>query len=148
MESDKIERLLDKYFEATTTVAEEKELRSYFSGKNVASHLEKYAPMFQFFTETKEERYTKQVPLPKAESPTKALYKWVSIAAAVVLFVGLYFGQRSTSPSPSLESEFTQEEIASAQEAMALLAQNFSKGTQQLSYLEEFEKNTNKFLIK
>jgi hypothetical protein len=47
-----------------------------------------------------------------------------------------------------LAEEFTPEEIASAQEALALLAINFNKGTEQLNHLEEFQKNTNKFLTK
>jgi hypothetical protein len=140
MELDNIEKLLEKYFEATTTVAEEETLRTYFSQESVATHLEQYAPMFQYFSNAKKERFTKQVPL----KPRKRLYGWISAAAAVIICAGLFFNQ----PEGSLESEFTQEEIASAQAALALLGDNFSKGTQQISHLEEFEKNTNKFLIK
>ena len=81
MELDNIERLLEKYFEATTTVAEEQTLQAYFSQEEVASHLEQYRPMFNYFSIAKEERYTKQVPL----KPRKRNYKWLSIAAVVVL---------------------------------------------------------------
>ena len=31
MELDRIEKLMEKYFEATTTVAEEEQLRDYFT---------------------------------------------------------------------------------------------------------------------
>ena len=59
MELDNIEKLLEKYFKATTTVAEEKTLETYFSQESVATHLEQYAPIFQYFSTAKEERFTK-----------------------------------------------------------------------------------------
>lgn len=148
MESDKIKKLLEKYFEATTTASEEASLRDYFSQDNIADHLEQYAPMFHYFSEAKEERFTKEVLKPKINTSRKVWYSWVSVAAIVALLVGVYFNFDTPSTSVvTLEDEYTQEEIASAQEALSLLAINFNKGTDRLSYLEEFEKNTNRFLI-
>ncbi|NHF59375.1 hypothetical protein FK220_008490 [Flavobacteriaceae bacterium TP-CH-4] len=145
MELDNIEKLLEKYFEAATTVAEEETLRTYFSQESVPTHLEQYAPMFQYFSNAKEERFTKQVPL----KPRRNYIKWVSVAAVGVLLIGLYFGQPSKSSDPTdLAEVYTQAEIESAQEALAMLGVNFQKGTAQLSHLEEFEKTTNKFLTK
>ena len=139
MELDNIEKLIEKYFEATTTVAEEETLRTYFSQESVAPHLEQYTPMFQYFSSAKKERFTKQVPL----KPRKKRYGWVSAAAAVAICAGLYFNQPKT-----IEGEYSPEEIAAAQEALALLGSNFNTGTKQISHLDEFEKNTNRFLIK
>ncbi|WP_405397417.1 hypothetical protein [Maribacter sp. Asnod2-G09] len=143
MELHNIEKLIEKYFEATTTVAEEEKLRRYFSEDEVAPHLEQYESLFNYFTKAKEERFTKQVPL----KPRKNYLKWVSVAAIAVFMVGLYFYQ-PTPPPVTLADEYTPEEIESAKEALALLAMNFNKGTEQLYYLEEFEKTTNKFLTK
>lgn len=139
MELTKIEELLEKYFEATTTVAEEKELKSYFSSENVDPNLKHYQPIFSQLTKAKKETFNKKLPLKRKSG----IYKWMSIAAAITLLFGIYFLQPK---NESLESQYTQEEIASAQEALKLLAFNFEKGKQQISYLEEFEKNTNKFL--
>jgi hypothetical protein len=149
MELDNIEKLLEKYLEATTTVAEEETLRNYFSQDSVATHLEQYSPMFQYFSKAKEERYTKQLPLaPTVVSSRRNYFKWASVAAVVLLF-GMYFGKSyMVEQTNTLEEEYTQEEIAQAQEAFKLLAFNFNKGAEQLSHLNEFEKNTNKFLIK
>ncbi len=55
MELDRIERLLEKYFEAETTEAEEQVLRDYFTGDSVAEHLEQYSAMFSFFSSAKQE---------------------------------------------------------------------------------------------
>ena len=144
MESHNIEELLDKYFEATTTVAEEETLRHYFSNESVAAHLEQYAPMFQYLSNAKEERFTKQVPIKTRKR--KNLFRWASIAAVAVLLFGIYFNRPLAPEDPF--KDYTQEEIAAAQKAFSLLAVNFNKGRDQLSHLDEFEKNTNKFLIK
>lgn len=143
MELHNIEKLIEKYFEATTTVAEEETLRKYFTEGNVAPQLEQHAPLFNYFTKAKEERFTKQVPL----KPRKNYLKWASVAAIAIFMVGLYFYQ-PTPPPVTLADEYTPEEIESAKEALALLAMNFNKGTEHLNHLEEFEKTTNKFLTK
>lgn len=148
MELDKVERLVEKYFEATTTIAEEESLREYFSKKDLPVHLEQYAPMFQYFAVAKQERFTKKLPLTqKPRIIVRNIYKWASVAAMVVFSIGVYFYNSTTEPV-SLADEYTPEEIASAREALSLLAMNFNKGTEQLYHLEEFEKNTNKFLTK
>ena len=144
MELVKIEKLLEKYFEADTTASEEKVLRDYFSRETVAEHLKKYAPMFNYFSEEKEERSVKEFLPPGSGTSRKIWYSWFSAAAIVLLLVGVYFSMGTS--SNALEDEFTQEEIAAAQEALSLLSSNFKKGTGRITYLEEFEKNTNRFL--
>lgn len=143
MELINIEKLLEKYFEATSTVAEEKILQEYFSQENVAPHLEEYKSMFNYFSNAKKERFTGQVPL----KTRKIKYlKWISVAAVAILFVSIYFNYNNQN-SVSFEEEYTQEELESAQKALELFADNFNVGTQGVSYLSEFEKNTNRFLI-
>lgn len=138
MELDNIEKLLEKYFEATTTVTEEEILRTYFSQKNVATHLKQYAPMFQYFSKAKEEQYTKQVPL----KPRKNYYKWISVAAVAVLMFGVYFGSDSYKDyQEQKQAEYAYNET---KKAMSLLASNFGKGTEKMAYLNEFDTTTQK----
>ena len=49
MELDKIQKLLEKYFEATTTVAEEEQLRDYFSSDSVAPEHHQFKDLFTFY---------------------------------------------------------------------------------------------------
>ena len=61
MALDRIEKLLEKYFEAETTIAEEKELKDYFASSDVAQHLEQYKLLFGYFSEAKKQEYIKTV---------------------------------------------------------------------------------------
>ncbi|MFD2098305.1 hypothetical protein [Flagellimonas iocasae] len=134
MELDNIEKLVEKYFEANTTVAEEEQLRDYFSQEKVATHLEQYKPMFNYFSIAKEERYTKQVPL----KPSVNYYKWISVAAAVVLTFGIYFGNQYQE-NKRLEQEKAEYAYQETKKAFELLAENFNRGTEKVAYLKEFE---------
>ncbi len=138
MESGKIEKLLDNYFEATTTVAEEEALKEYFSGDEVAPHLEKFSPLFNYLSHAKEERFTKQVPL----KPRKFNYRWISVAAAVILAVGIYFGPDTYRDyQEQREAEYAYQET---KKALSLLASNLERGTEKVAYLNEFEQATQK----
>lgn len=137
MELDRIEKLLENYFEATTTEAEEEILRAYFSQEKVATHLERYAPMFGYFSKAKEERFTKQLPLAQKAESRKNLYSWLSVAAAVVLMVGIYFG-KSYQDERRLEREQAKYAYNETKKALDLLAENFGRGTEKVAYLNEF----------
>ena len=49
MELNKIEELLEKYFEGNSNEQEEQKLRAYFAQENIAEHLVSYRQMFVFF---------------------------------------------------------------------------------------------------
>ena len=143
MELTNIEKLLEKYFEATTTVAEETTLQEYFSQQDVAPHLQEYQPMFQYFSAAKKEQSTRPVPLKRA---TKSYYKWISVAAVAALMFGIYFGTKPITKSNG--GEINDPEIAyqETKKALNLIAQNLNKGTESLAYLGEFEEAKNKIL--
>jgi hypothetical protein len=148
MELANIEKLIEKYLEASTTLAEEQQLREYFAQEEVAPHLAEYQALFSYFSVAKQEQFTKQVPL----KTTYKYMKWVSVAAVLVFAVGIYMQSVS-------QEQFTKDEIRSAQKALAMLSTNFNKGTTQVQHLNkftngasqigllgEFEEQTNKFL--
>lgn len=135
MELGRIEKLLEKYFEATTTVEEEGILREYFSHENCAPHLEQYASLFNYFSNAKKERFTKQVPL----KPRKLFnYRWLSVAAVAVVAFGIYFGN---SYQEQRKAEYAYNETKNA---MNLLARNIDRGTKKVAYLNELDETTQK----
>jgi hypothetical protein len=137
-----IEKLLEKYNNAETTLAEEAQLRAYFTGENVAPHLEHYKPMFLYFSQSQQEQYTKDVPLkPKR---TK-MYQWISVAAVAVLMLGIIVPNVWNS-SPKTLADYTLEEqqmYLEAKAALAMLSSNFKGATESIKTLNVASKNFN-----
>ncbi|MDT8418337.1 MAG: hypothetical protein RQ864_11065 [Lutibacter sp.] len=134
MELANIEKLLEKYLEAETSITEENELKSYFSGDDVAPYLEEYREMFGYFSVSKNEKFTKTIQL----KSQKLNWKWLSVAASAVLLVSVYTGYQKNQQA---KAEKIYEET---QYAFSLLSANLNKGTVAISELQEFENTTNK----
>lgn len=148
MELDKIEYILEKYFQGETSIAEEKELKEYFSSSNVAQHLEQYRPMFGYFSQVKEQKSTQEIPL----QTKKRNVAWLSIAASVVVLLGIgtfYFVSQKTTPPTVAQSELgtydnPEEALAATQKALALLSNNVNVGIESVGYIKEYEQSKNK----
>jgi hypothetical protein len=141
-----IEELIEKYNNAETTLKEEGQLKVYFASDNVAPHLEQYKPLFQYFSESKKEQYTKDVPL---NTKKTRLYQWISVAAVAVLMLGLLIPQVI---GPSQE-ELKNREIAMAtydktMEALSLISIGMNEGKQQLNSLVLVSDNLNQGIEK
>jgi hypothetical protein len=149
MELSKIEILLDKYFQGETSIAEEKELRSYFSSQNVASHLEQYKAMFGFFTKAKQQEFTKEIPL----QTKKLKIMWLSIAATIVVILGLGTFYMLNNDAPVSHGElgtYESPEVAfiETQKALALISSNVNIGMKSVMYVQEYETAKNRVFKK
>ncbi|WP_264553629.1 hypothetical protein [Flavobacterium sp. N2038] len=148
MELDKIENILEKYFQGETTIAEEKELKEYFSSPNVAQHLEQYQPMFGYFSQVKQQKSTQEIPL----QSKKRNVAWLSIAASVVVLLGIgtYFFMSEKNAAPAVaQSELgtydnPEEALKATQKALALLSNNVNVGIESVQYINEYEQSKNK----
>ena len=135
MESARIERLLEKYFEATSTLKEEKELKQYFAkAKDIPAHLLEHKDLFNYYTESALEESSKPITLSRS---TIAL-RWLSIAAAVVFTFGAFTMYQQN------EAEKREARLAYAetQRALELISKNLNKGTGAIAQLDKFNKGT------
>ncbi len=142
MELSNIENLLEKYENAETSLNEEALLKEYFSQEDIPTHLTAYKPLFVYYTQNKEERFTKALPLKR----NKSNYWWLSIAASVALVFSVYFmndtGIGNLSSQEQKEAELAFQET---QKAFQLISQNLNKGGNvAIAGLSEFEKAHNK----
>ena len=93
MELANIEILVEKYENAQTSLQEETTLRNYFTGGNVAPHLQEYEYMFNYFANSKDETYTKTIELEPKRSK-KRNFKWLSVAASVMLLFSVFISKQ------------------------------------------------------
>jgi hypothetical protein len=135
MELTSIERLLEKYLNAETTIAEEKILKQYFSGSNVAPHLEEYQSLFSYFAVSKKEQLKKPIQL----KTQKRNWKWLSVAASIVLLISVYTGYNDYQEQKEAEKVYAQ-----TVGHLEFLAQNLNKGNVAIAQLQHFEDTKNK----
>tara|TARA_R100001369_G_C3225928_1_gene151109 strand:+ start:37 stop:531 length:495 start_codon:yes stop_codon:yes gene_type:complete len=136
-----IEELLEKYNNAETSLKEEAQLKAYFTSDNVAPHLENYRTLFQYLSKSKQEQYTKDVPLNTTKTK---LYQWISVAAVAVLMFGIFIPnwQGESKDFANLTQE-EQEAISTTMEAFNLVSLGMNKGKQKLNSLALVSDNLN-----
>ena len=148
MESRVIESLLDKYFEAETSGAEEAQLKTYFISGEVAPHLQQYIPIFCYFEQAGKENLTKEVtytPKKKFGEGRRKVYSWVAIAASIVILLGVVIQQENqvsdygTYEDPELAMQKTME-------ALEMMSVYMNSGTEDLGYIEEFNSTKDKIV--
>jgi hypothetical protein len=138
-----IDELIEKYNNAETTLKEEQQLRKYFASPNVAPHLEHYKPMFQYFSQSQQEQYTKDVPLNTRKSTR--LYQWISVAAVAVLMLSIFIpnvwnsGPKTLADYPPEQQQLYLE----TKQALAMLSNNFNEGASSLNALNLASENFN-----
>jgi hypothetical protein len=131
MESTKISELLEKYFDAETTTAEEAQLKKYFSQTHIADEHLPYQALFSHFTVQE----TAETPIWKPITKKKPLRQWLSIAAslAILVSVGIWQQQNNRQREAALVYEQTKE-------ALEMVSLNFNSGAQEISHLQTFDK--------
>ena len=143
MELANIEKLVDKYLDATTTLQEEAILKNYFTGGSVAKHLQEYAYLFNYFATAREETFTKTIILAPKKSKKRNL-TWFSVAASVALIVSLFFGKQQYDKNKQRKE--AQKIYAQVSKGLGLLSKNLKKGEQALAVLYTYENTINKIL--
>ena len=138
MESNRIEILLEKYFQGETSSAEELELKKYFSSADVEQHLEHYTSLFVYFSEAKEQKSSQELPL----KTKKRNVMWLSIAASVLVLLGISIFTYFHSPTETEDLgtyENPEAAFEATQKALALLSENVNVGIESVEYINEYQ---------
>lgn len=134
MELNNIEKLLQKYLDAETTIAEENKLKTYFLSNNVAPHLEEYKVLFSYFSISKKEELQKPIQL----KTKKQGWKWLYIAASMALIASVYTGYQKN------EQQKAEKIYNETRLALTMLSKNLNKGNDAIAQLQYFEYTKNK----
>ncbi|WP_396144088.1 hypothetical protein [Flavobacterium sp.] len=150
MALDRIENLIDKYFEGETSIAEENELKVYFSSTDVAQHLKQYQTIFGYFSQAKEQQFTQEIPL---QTKKRNVVLWLSIAASVVVMLGvgtmMYFNNDKEEQFVACTPEDNPElALQQTEKALALVSEHLNTGIESVSYINEYEQSKNRIFKK
>jgi hypothetical protein len=141
MELHTIEKLIEKYFSGETSIAEEKKLKSYFLSPEVAPHLEQYRAIFGYFSQEKQDQFTKSVPL----QPRKRSYvAWITVAASVTVLLGTFYIMNQKPEQPQDLGTFDNPELAfqETQKALEMVSENVNEGVKSIDYFNEYNQTT------
>ena len=144
MELNKIHKLLENYFEGTTSLEEEQMLKKYFNGLNVHESLESYKSFFVYTHQSKKEVLEK--PLLLSSNKQKRIV-WLSLAASVALIFGVGYYIFTTTNSSQNEDYGTINDpkiaFIETQKALNLISEHVNKGIEGMNYLQEYQQSKN-----
>jgi len=140
MDLIEIEKLLIRYEEAETTLKEEAILRTYFLTEKVPSHLKEYQHIFTYLAVSKEEVST----INQDFKLKTRNYRWISIAASIVLFIGVYGGHSEYKEYQKKNEAL--KSLAQITNGLKLVSANLNKGNQSFKTLFVYEDTLNKVL--
>jgi len=126
---ERIEELLEKYWEAETTLEEEQELRQLLAQ---ATGFEKEKTLFGAIGSFKSEE-PKKMTFPKAKT-RRLSSTWISWAASVTILLGSFWGWRVYEQKQAEQHAYEQVMLA-----FELIQSNLSKGKDQLSPLNDLK---------
>tara|TARA_B110000090_G_scaffold3722_1_gene3927 strand:+ start:200 stop:622 length:423 start_codon:yes stop_codon:yes gene_type:complete len=139
MELANIEKLVEKYLNAETSLQEEATLKNYFKEGKIAPHLQAYESMFCYFAKSKEETFTKTIQLGTKKPRGKNL-KWLSVAASLALLISVFIGNQEY-------HKYQQEKtFAQVSYALNMLSLNLKKGESAIAQVQTYENKINTIL--
>ena len=141
-----IEELLERYYDAQTSEAEEQQLKDFFLNEEVPPHLQAEKEMFLQLQvpEGLEERLSRQID--QWEEQERRTLKvnhsfrlqWIGIAASLLLLFGAGWHLYAPRPIARQDTCATPEEAyAHAEKALVMLSTALDKGMNQMNTLQE-----------
>lgn len=141
MELNRIKDLLESYYESTTSLEQEKELRDYFNSDEVPVELQEHKLLFTSFRNAREEKSVREINWPLKKS--RKIKSWWYAAAAILLIA---FGLGSMHFSQVQQEQEAVIALKQTREAMLFLSENLNKGAEHLVIVNQFEIAKDKIL--
>jgi len=154
MTSEQIKQLLEKYWAGSTSLEEERALKTFFSGNAIPEELKKYQPLFLWKTGQMQLKVNRKLKTGIKKPVNFQWYSFLKIAASVLLIftlgIGLYthyqqekqmdkiFSETYSNPEDALKE--TKNVIGKISSALNL-AKNRQAELQKIDSLEQTPKN-------
>ena len=129
-----IDHLLNKYWDAETSLEEEQILHEYFNSAQVAENHKQFEVLFNVFETERSIKLKKTLEKPTSKNNIIRL-RTIGIAASILLAIGVLFLNKDTPKVSNINVvsiETPEEALAYTREALALVSGNLTKGSAQL----------------
>jgi len=142
MGSNKIETLLERYFEGETSLEEEAVLRKYFNEEqNIPEAWIPYQQFFGYCEVAKKETY------PSVSNRTKTSNRsWIFAAASIAVLLTLQVGGVFDDKNTITEQQQAELAFQQFQIQMKTVSNHLNRGVQKVAYLDYWNDTTQKFI--
>tara|TARA_A100001011_G_scaffold162376_1_gene170838 strand:+ start:719 stop:1150 length:432 start_codon:yes stop_codon:yes gene_type:complete len=142
MEIKTIKVLLKKYLEGKTSLNDESVLRNYFNHEqNLPEEWIHYRQFFTYFEKSKNESFS----ISKTNSYNNKKI-WIRVAASIALLIGIYLIDFFETQPRVLEQQEAEFAFQQFQTHMKNISTHLNNGAQKVSYLDYWNKSTQKLL--
>lgn len=145
----KIEKLLDKFLDAETSLQEEKILADYFQNENIKPEWLIYKDMFGYFEESKNEVTSKSF-VPKTRK-IKSLFNRLQKYAAVIMLAligALFYYQQSTASENLGTYDDPKVALEQTKEVFNLISYHLNAPSEEMKYLQTLENTQKQYINK
>jgi hypothetical protein len=152
MDSNRIDELLNKYWNCETSLEEEQELRQYFKGSQVPEQWKETASLFRYFEESKKKsledqpfdpRLLEKVTVQQRGKAVRLLYNSMRIAAGIaVLVIAVWFVRKEVRTSTPQEIVDTYDDpklaFEETKKALMMISKSFGQAEEQAKKINLF----------
>jgi hypothetical protein len=152
MDSNRIDELLNKYWNCETSLEEEQELRQYFKGSQVPGQWKETASLFRYFEESKKKsledqpfdpRLLEKVTVQQRGKAVRLLYNSMRIAAGIaVLVIAVWFVRKEVRTSTPQEIVDTYDDpklaFEETKKALMMISKSFGQAEEQAKKINLF----------
>ncbi|NJN42337.1 MAG: hypothetical protein HC811_09070 [Flammeovirgaceae bacterium] len=152
MESDKLKALVEKYWNADTSLEEEAQLRKYFAEESVVEEWKETATLFRYYDAKRQEgvadptfdqQVLKKIKTKPAGNMRSLVYNMSRIAAGilVVVAIGYFVRQEAKKSSPAeVVDTYSDPQLAfeETKKALMILSKGFGKAQHEVGKMRVF----------
>ena len=140
MKLDELNKLLDKYERAETSLEEERAIKNHFAQQD--SDNSEYQSIFSLYQQEQERA------IPELEKPEKpnAKFTWMKIAAVLIVIIAGAFFYQQYQYQQQLKQQQAQKAFDQTKEVLKLVATEFQKGKSNLILLKDINQTKNQFI--
>jgi len=142
MKPEDLDKLLEKYERAETSLQEERALKNHFAQQDVENDMQAYQSIFSAY----QHEQKRTVPEIKKPEKSQAKFKWMKIAAVLIVIIAAGFIYKQYQYQQELKQQQAQEAFDQTKEVLELVATEFQKGKSNLILLKDINQTKDEFI--